>query len=798
MGVLWHKVWRDLTHNPARTALAVLSIAAGVFALGLALGGLSALQATLAADDLAINPAQLTFRAGSAGQATFDQALVEAAWQRPGVTEAEGETILPIHWKREGETAWRSGLLVARSDYTQQHINRLTLLEGAWPGPHALVVERKTAAFFAVRSGEAVIIEAGSAERRLSLAGTVRKPYVLPPEYGGPATFFATPETAAWLTGVEGFNKLRLRLADFGQPAGEVAGREVRDWLERLGLVEAGTGAATDEFGVQPIQDILKAFFLVLAVLGALAPGLSAFLITNTLNATLAQQAWQIGVMKVLGGRLRHAAGLYLVTALMYGALALPLAMPLGVLGAKGLAGWMLEVTSNLRLDGQIPVSVKAIAAQILVSAVMPALAALPPVIAAARLTPRETISRYGLGLGFVASPLDGVFERIRGLPRPFLLSLRNAFRRIDRLALTLVTLTLVGVLFMMVASTSQSLTRTGDKMLNTFRYDAMVVFTRPQRLALLAELADGLPPAVTRLEVWDQRQAQIRLADGEQRDVNVYGVPPDTELLRPQVVIGRPLLPADDHAILLNRNLAAELGLSVGDVVTFSLAGEQTTWTVVGLILNVTIGQNDNVVPFNALTKAAGNYGAGNQLMLATAAHEPEAQAQALTAVKQACIVRHMEILTQQTASQFRESGELLFSTLTVMLLIMVAASAGVGSLGLWGALSISVMERARETGVLRALGAGPAVIMGLFLGEGLVVGALSWFLALPLSYPAARLFSEALGRATFGTPLDFSYSFAGALLWLGIVLALSALASLWPAVGAARTSVRETLAYE
>jgi hypothetical protein len=124
MGVLWHKIWRDLTHNLPRTALAALSIAAGVWALGLALGGLDVMQAALKADDLAINPAQFVFRLGAAGQATFDQRFVEAARQRPGVAEAEGETIWPIRWKREGEQTWRNGVLVARFDYTQQQINQ--------------------------------------------------------------------------------------------------------------------------------------------------------------------------------------------------------------------------------------------------------------------------------------------------------------------------------------------------------------------------------------------------------------------------------------------------------------------------------------------------------------------------------------------------------------------------------------------------------------------------------------------------------------------------------------------------
>ena len=84
-------------------------------------------------------------------------------------------------------------------------------------------------------------------------------------------------------------------------------------------------------------------------------------------------------------------------------------------------------------------------------------------------------------------------------------------------------------------------------------------------------------------------------------------------------------------------------------------------------------------------------------------------------------------------------------------------------------------------------------SIAAGVF-AVGLAFGAL----ALPLSYAAARVFSDAVGNAALGTLLDFHYSVTGVILWLAIVSVLSALASLWPALGAARVSAREALAYE
>ena len=97
-----------------------------------------------------------------------------------------------------------------------------------------------------------------------------------------------------------------------------------------------------------------------------------------------------------------------------------------------------------------------------------------------------------------------------------------------------------------------------------------------------------------------------------------------------------------------------------------------------------------------------------------------------------------------------------------------------------------------------MRAIGASSFAILGIFVSEGLLLGLLSWTLAVPLSIPSARLFSQVVGDTLLRLPLDFMFSTDGVLLWLAVVLVLSTLASIWPALRATRVSVRETLSYE
>jgi putative ABC transport system permease protein len=119
------------------------------------------------------------------------------------------------------------------------------------------------------------------------------------------------------------------------------------------------------------------------------------------------------------------------------------------------------------------------------------------------------------------------------------------------------------------------------------------------------------------------------------------------------------------------------------------------------------------------------------------------------------------------------------------------------VGSIALSGVLSLSVRERTREIGVMRAIGASSRSIAGLFIGEGLLLGLLSWLIALPLSIPAGYAMTQAMGAA-LGGELVFHYTPTGALYWLAIITVLAIAASWLPAHGATRVSVRESLVYQ
>jgi putative ABC transport system permease protein len=301
--------------------------------------------------------------------------------------------------------------------------------------------------------------------------------------------------------------------------------------------------------------------------------------------------------------------------------------------------------------------------------------------------------------------------------------------------------------------------------------------------------------PGVTKAEVWKRWRVRLKLADGGERSILLVGLPPDSQIIHPRVVAGRMLLPGDENAILLNSKVAFEHGIAVGEEVRFDLQGRETVWVVVGLVLNV---EERSFVPFDSLSRRTGSRDVGWEVAVVARAHDPDVQRRLVDDLRATYTAHRLEVDDLTSALDSRERVQARFGVILWILLTIALLAAGVGGIGLLGTMSINVVERRREIGVMRATGATSAAVAAIFVTEGVVVGVLSWALAVPLSYPGARLFSDAVGRALLRSPFEFAYSVEGVGLWLGTVVVISVLASLVPALRATKISVREALAYE
>ncbi|HEY8169017.1 MAG TPA: FtsX-like permease family protein [Candidatus Limnocylindrales bacterium] len=791
--VRWRKVVRDLGSHKLRSLLVVLSIAVGVFAIGTIAGADAMLQRNLTEAYAASRPASATLFTGG-----FEESLVDTVRGMRGVADAEARRSVTVRLAT-ADGGYGEMLLTAIPDFDDQRLDLVDPEAGGWPPQRGdVVIERSSLQVEPLAIGQEVRIQTVDGESHdLTVVGTSHEVSAAPAFYVGRVQGHVTPETLRDLGYDTTFDELRIRVADptLGQDGIQAVADEVSAKLERAGVPVFGSFVPVP--GRHPANDLLQGFFVVLGFIGALALLVSGFLVVNTVSAILAQQTRQIGVMKAIGGKNGQIAGIYFALVLAYALLALVVALPLGVVGAYGFTSFTAGL-ANFDVE-VIFVPPNVLALEIAVGLVVPLAAAAVPVTRGVRVTVREALASTGIADRFGHGRVDRLLREIRGLPRPTLLSIRNTFRRKGRLLLTLAALGLGGAIFMSVFSVRASLVQTLEDALAYFAYDVQVELATTERTSVLTDAALAVPGVVA-AEPWRFAGTQV-VHDGAAtgQSVFAFGLPPEARSVRPTMQEGRWLVPEDGNALVATANIREEEpDLAVGDELVLRIDGKDTTWTLVGIAQSPT-RRPFLYAPDRAIELATGETGRAGVLMVIGQPGMTRAQQDGLAdTVRGQLEAAGVDVAATTTSGEIRETQATLFDVMVVFLSSMAILLGVVGGLGLMGTMTINVVERAREIGVLRAVGASDRSVLTIFLAEGVLIGGLSWALGVLVSLPISRLLSDALGLVFADRPLSPAYSIEGALVWAAIVLVLAAVASLLPSWHASQLAVRETLAYE
>jgi putative ABC transport system permease protein len=545
-------------------------------------------------------------------------------------------------------------------------------------------------------------------------------------------------------------------------------------------------------------------FTLVLKLLALVCVGMSVVLVYNTVAFLITQQMNQIGVLKAIGGGAFTIIGVYLSGAFVYGILALAIALPLSALVAFGMTKTFLNM---FNIDYDIfQVSRDALTFQVASGLLVPLLAGLAPVLRGANITVRQAISSYGLGGDFHSGRLNRAVEGFgqRWLPSLIAAALGNLFRQRWRLLLTQVVLVTAGSAFLMVMSLNSSLAATLDHIFARQHYDTTIQFRHNERLDRVQMLAHSVP-GVDEIELRFVQAASMFVSGQLVKEAgigsNIVGIDAESDFFKPLMVSGRWFGEGDRRVIVIARETSEKNNIRIGDMVTLDL-GElgKDNWLVIGIYEPVfASGYTSDTIyaPLKALYSATKKQNQGSMLYVRTTEHSPEFVSAVTARLKELFEGRNLTVVTSQTEAELRQTYEFQFSTVTSMLFALSIIVAIVGGIALTGALSIGVIERTKEIGVMRAIGARSHSILGVFMLEGVLQGILSWLAAVPVSLFFSRPLASALGHAMFGATLDYQYNWQAVATWLGIIIVISLMASILPARSATRISVRDSLAY-
>ncbi|MDP1827634.1 MAG: FtsX-like permease family protein [Archangium sp.] len=771
---------RELRLHPGRTGLVVAALVLGVWGMGTPLVSSRILTPDLAANFQRTRPPHVILR--SDDFSAFDAAAFP---------EVESATLrdFAVHRVEVAPDKWLPLYLYGVDAFTDAPLGRLTPQQGAaTPPPGTVLVERDGLRVATFGVGAAPRISVGGRLGTLPISGVTFDASQAPATQDAFIYAYADRPTWAALTGAPTGHRLAVRLRDV-RSAGDVQ-RVTARLVERLaGAGVQVTSTEVPRFEQHPHQWQLDTLLFLVSAVGALAFAMAAVLVSQLMRAVLAGQVRQVGVLKAVGATRGQVLRVSVMTSMAMGVAAGLLGVPLAALSGRLFSAFVAKTLNFDVLTPGVPHEVLVVLAG--ASLVLPLLFSLPTLVRGSRLTVKAALRDVGV------APASRAQVAARGWLSPqWRLALRNVLRDRTRLVVTVLSMGVGVAIFETGFNVRASLWQLLSNVSSENRYDVTVVLSGPvereRAFAPFAAVAN-----VERVEAWAGGQGEVQSRVLSTREgVGVVALPRESALLKLELTAGRWLEPSPGLEVVLNQQAWLAYGKpALGDRVDLFVGAQSAPAVVVGLAqqfekAKLYVDQGDFDARFNpehrvtTLLFVAQRDGYDEVLKL----ERDLEQAVASSGLPVLYVMSHAE-----RVRIISEHLDIILVTLLVLSLLVLVVSA----IGNAAAAGVDVLQRTRELGVMRAIGATPEVISRLLRREGLVMSTLGiglgLLLALPLTRTAAGFFGDLmLGD---GGRLEPAFSGAGFVVTVSVTFVFSLLASWAPARSALRSPAHQAL---
>jgi putative ABC transport system permease protein len=538
------------------------------------------------------------------------------------------------------------------------------------------------------------------------------------------------------LGGDPGYGTLALRLDDVSPGAARETVAGVRSYLSSVpGFAGFSDLPAVRAPGDWPAKEDTEQFARLLGVITVLALLSALVLISNTMSTLVAEQTREIGVMRALGARRRQVGSVYLRTALLLGALGATVGVVLGILLANALAG--MFGSAFWAVDVGFGVDRRVLLVSLAVGLLVPPLAALPAIRRGLHVDLGEALEASGSALGG-QDAADRALRRAGFLPRVTQIGLRNVGRRKRRSLATAVIVALavgnlLAVLAMAQAATQATRAAWGDHL-----EDVQIWTTGRASFDERAERVIRSTPGVAEAE--PVLKNTVGLGG---REAFVWGVEADP-LFRYRLADGRWFDAGEaergERVAVIERNLAEVSGVAVGERVALETAAGDVDLRIVGIAKNQQENGTALYVPLATVRSVLGRPTRADSYWI-----RADSQEQAFVDGTTARVEDRLAALGYEVANEIRyvaERDEIAAnSTLTTSIAVLGFVIVAMSMVGLANAITTNVLERTREIGILRSIGARARDVRRIFTTEGVALALVGWLIGIPLGYLLTRL---------------------------------------------------------
>lgn len=789
MNTTLKKTFSDLQANPGRSALVIFALVIGLWGVGSILVSYAILKNDLNENFTRTKPAHVTVTADH-----FDRLDLAAFRKRPDIESAEFRD-LSIQRIEVFPNKWLPLWIFAAEDFNNFHLARIYREAGnAVPDPGSMLIERNGQLVSNLKIGSRARVHGGSRILEVPITGVSFDPAQAPATQDAFIYSYVDKKTYTQITGEAANQRLIFRLKNVNNKRDiQTAANRILDDFERLGISVKTVNIP--KLNEHPHQWQLNTLIGLQGAIGLLAFLMGAVLVSQLMAAILARERRQIGILKAIGASRFQVLKLYMTMVLLFGAASSVIAIPLAVLSGYAFARFVAKILNFEVLTTTLPVALylSLIAAGLL----LPILFSLRALLRGVNVSVHDALSDYGIRQDTYANDAGPVTRLPLSLSMQ--LALRNTLRRKGRLAITVATMALGVAIFSTGFNVRQSLIEFLAYTRDSMKHDVQVVFKEQiplqQALAPFKSLSN-----VSRVEAWNGGRG--RLQTGRVSTTNGIGIvalPYDTDLIRWDILEGRWLHTSDELEIVMNQQAVEAYGNTVvGKFYPIDIKGITLNAKLVGVVREFEVAKI--YIDKNRYDALVNPDHLINSLMFVASDKDFDKLVSLKADIEKAIAQSDLNILYILSKT---ERAKIIYDHLNIILTLFALLSflvLVVGALGMASATGISVMERTREIGVLRAIGATPKMIYSLFVAEGMVISIVSILFGLLLAWPLSIAASAFFGDLILGasTPLDYAFSNLGFVITVMVILIFGWLASRIPARKAIVVSTREALAYE
>jgi putative ABC transport system permease protein len=775
----------------------------------------------------------------------FDESLLEKVRALPGVSQAEGSVDGEAQLiGRDGKAivyggAPNLGFSIANPE---SPFNPLSLVAGSWPAAREVVIDKATAGKEDIGIGDIIGVQAEGSVQRLNVSGLVKFGSVA--TIGGATLAGFDLETAQQLFGQTG--KLdEIAVASKPGVTDPELMQQIREILPAGTQVRTGSAVAEDDAeGTNEFISFLQTFLLSF---GGVALFVGSFVIANSLSITIAQRTRELATLRTLGASRRQVRRSIVIEALVMGVLASVVGLFLGLALAKGLFSLFDAVGFTLPNQG-LAFETRTIVVSLLVGVVVTLLASLRPAVRATRVPPIAAVregatlpesrfARYRLPASILLSAL-GFAGLVWGLFAPglgtagvllfmlggtllvffgiALLSVRlvyplasalgwpatriggaagrlardNSQRNPQRTASTasalMIGLALVTLVSVLAAGIVSSFKGSVNDLWRNADY-AITAQNNFSPIPIAASEAVAKTPGVT--AVGNVRGGEA-LIFGEGRNLTAVD-PPTAEMFSIEWKQGSQAVPRtlDDNGAFVDDGFAEDHGLRLGSHIQLTFPNSARKEFVVKGIFDPPAGGS----PFAGVTISAATFDRYFEQPRNLFSFVLMRGGQ--TDANEAALDRTLDAFPNAKAAtreQFIDNQISGLSSILNILYVLLALSVVVSLFGIVNTLVLTVFERTREIGMLRAIGMTRRQVRRMIRHESVITALIGAAIGIVLGVVLAALLIVRVDFIQFSLPTGQLVIFAVAAIVVGII------AAIFPARRAARLNPLEALQYE